>query len=272
MAGAKKSSASRKKTAEKGQAKARPQRKPGELSRFQKAVIILFIVIFAGSTLAGALASVVQSQNAQQSQQISVETMDESYEGTVSDLEAKVSENPDDTDSLLQLAQNLTSWGTSVMMLATTDDDVTHGNDLLDRAVSAYDDYLEHEDSASARVSRALCLYYQGKTDEAQTALEEATEAFPEDASAWQGLGAVLESQGKTDEAVSAYKKAVELDPDDEAGVKSAAEQRIEALEGTDDDSDAATDGSDAADDTNDSDGASADDAGAGTDGAADGE
>ena len=59
MAGAKKNGAKRKKTDEKDQAKAQKQRKPGELSRFQKVVIIIFIVIFAGSTLAGALASVV---------------------------------------------------------------------------------------------------------------------------------------------------------------------------------------------------------------------
>ena len=269
MAGAKKSASKRKKTAEKDQAKAKAQRKPGELSRFQKAVIIVFIVIFAGSTLAGALASVVQAQNYEQSQQISVETMDESYEGTVSDLEAKVAENPDDTDSLLQLAQNLSSWGTSVLMLATTDDDVSHGNDLLDRAVSSYDDYLEHQDSASARVSRALCLYYQGKTDEAQTALEDATEAFPEDASAWQGLGAAYEAQDRTDDARAAYEKAIELDPDDEAGVKSAAEQRLEALDGSSDD--ASSDGSDSTDESNDSGNATADSADASTDDAAEG-
>lgn len=245
MAGAKNSGAKRKKAAEKDQAKAQKQRKPGELSRFQKVVIIIFIVIFAGSTLAGALASVVQAQNYEnQTQELSVETMDQSYEGTVADLETKVAENPDDTESLLSLAQNCSSWGTSVLMLATTDDDVAHGNELLDKAVGYYDDYLEHEDSSSVRVSRALCLYYQGKTDDAASSLEGVTTDYPDYAPAWQGLGAVYESQGKTDEAIAAYEKAIELDPDDEAGVKSTAESRIEALEGTDD----ADDADDAAD------------------------
>ena len=264
MAGAKKSGSKRKKAAEKDQAKTGRQRKPGELSRFQKVVIIIFIVIFAGSTLAGALASVIQAQNyEQQSQQVSVETMDENYQGTVDDLEAKVEADPEDADSLLSLAQNLTSWGTSVLMLATTDDDVTHGNDLLDRAVSAYDNYLKLDDTASARVSRALCLYYQGKTDDAQAALEETTEAFPEDASAWQGLGAVYEGQDKTDDAIAAYEKAVELDPDDEQGVKSAAEQRLDALKGDDEDDAADDDAADAD---------AADDDAAGDDAATDGE
>lgn len=248
MAGAKKNGAKRKKTDEKDQAKAQKQRKPGELSRFQKVVIIIFIVIFAGSTLAGALASVVQSQNSQ-NQELTVETMDESYEGTVADLEAKVAENPDDTDSLLSLAQNCSSWGTSVLMLATTDDEVTHGNELLEKAVGYYDDYLEHEDSSSVRVSRALCLYYQGKTDEAATALEEVTTDYPDYAPGWYSLGALYEGQGKTDEAKSAYEKAVELDPDDEEGVKSSAESRLEALAESD------------ADATNDTDDASSDDA-----------
>lgn len=248
MAGAKKNGAKRKKTDEKDQAKAQKQRKPGELSRFQKVVIIIFIVIFAGSTLAGALASVVQSQNSQ-NQELTVETMDESYEGTVADLEAKVAGNPDDTDSLLSLAQNCSSWGTSVLMLATTDDEVTHGNELLEKAVGYYDDYLEHEDSSSVRVSRALCLYYQGKTDEAATALEEVTTDYPDYAPGWYSLGALYEGQGKTDEAKAAYEKAVELDPDDEEGVKSSAESRLEALAESD------------ADATNDTDDASSDDA-----------
>ncbi len=248
MAGAKKNGAKRKQTDEKDQAKAQKQRKPGELSRFQKVVIIIFIVIFAGSTLAGALASVVQSQNSQ-NQEPTVETMDESYEGTVADLEAKVAENPDDTDSLLSLAQNCSSWGTSVLMLATTDDEVTHGNELLEKAVGYYDDYLEHEDSSSVRVSRALCLYYQGKTDEAATALEEVTTDYPDYAPGWYSLGALYEGQGKTDEAKAAYEKAVELDPDDEEGVKNSAESRLEALAESD------------ADATNDTDDASSDDA-----------
>lgn len=248
MAGAKNSGAKRKKAAEKNQAKAQSKRKPGELSRFQKIVIIIFIVIFAGSTLAGALASVIQAQNYEnQSQEISVETMDESYGGAVADLEAKVAENPDDAESLLSLAQNCSSWGTSVLMLATTDDDVTHGNELLEKAVGYYDDYLEREDSSSARVSRALCLYYLGQTDEATTALEEVTTDDPDFASAWYSLGALYEGQGKTDEAKAAYEKAAELDPDDEEGVKSSAESRLEALAESEEDA-AGTDGDGEAD------------------------
>ena len=62
----------------------------------------------------------------------------------------------------------------------------------------------------------------------------------------------MYESQGKTDEAIAAYEKAIELDPDDEAGVKSTAESRIEALEGTDDETDAADAATDDAAETED--------------------
>lgn len=261
MADSKKSGAQDKKASKKGRPKKRAQRKPGELSRFQKVVIIIFIVIFAGSTLAGALAAVVQSQNSQ-TQEYTVETMDENYQGIVDDLEAKVAENPDDTDSLLQLGSYYSSWGTSVLMLAQNDDDVTHGNDLLDKAVERYDDYLGHEDSSDVRVSRALCLYYQGKTDEATTSLEEATTAFPDYAPGWETLGVLYESTGRIDEAKAAYEKAIELDPDDEAGAKSAAEQRLSALEESESSDDAATDDDAAADAATDDD-ASADDAAA---------
>ena len=95
----------RKQSSKKGDEAAK-KRKPGELSRFQKIVIVAFIVIFALSTLAGALASVMQTQTAEdaseESQETTVETVDGNYEGIVQDLESKVAENPEDKASLLR--------------------------------------------------------------------------------------------------------------------------------------------------------------------------
>ena len=239
-------------TEEQGEkAKKTRERKPGELSRFQKTVIVLFIVVFALSTLAGALASVFQSQN--QSQPLTVETIDENYEGVVADLEAKLEESPDDLDTLVSLGQYCYSWGSGVLMLATDDADTTHGVELLEKAIGYYDRALEIEDAPEVRVNRALCLFYEGRTDDAATALQETTTTFPDYAAGWQGLGAVYESQGKTEDAIAAYEKAIELDPDDEAGVKSVSEGRLEQLQGTDDagaDEDAATDDDASADAT----------------------
>lgn len=242
--------------------KPKAARKPGELSRFQKVVVIIFIVVFALSTLAGALASVFQSQQQSQSVEYNVEYFDNMYEDTVADLESTVEQNPDDSASLLTLANDYYTWGSYVSMLATTDDETSHGLDLFGKAVERYDQYLglvgddtSSDDVNSARVSRAMCLYYQGQTDEALSALEELTQSSEDFsyAPAWADLGLLYEVQGQTDEARTAYEKAVELDPDDEQGAKSYAEERLSALD------EAAEDGTDGTDESSDGTDASAD-------------
>lgn len=242
-----------------GTAKAKPARKPGELSRFQKVVIILFVVVFALSTLAGALASVFQAQQSQ-SVEYNVDYLDENYEPLVSDLEATLAESPDDMSTVLSLANYYSSWGSGVLMLATTDEETSHGNELLDKAVGYYDQYIasgETESVESASTSRAMCLYYGGDVSGALSALEQVTQDWPEYAPAWADLGLLYEVQGQTDEARTAYEKAVELDPDDEQGAKSYAEERLSALdeaaESAEDGTDASTDGTDESSDGTDS-------------------
>lgn len=237
-----------------GSAPKKRERKPGELSTFQKAVIIVFVVIFALSTLAGALASVFQSS--QQSVEYNVDYVDSQYEGLVSDLEKTLDQTPDDKDALLQVARYCSSWGSTVGMLAQTDEESAHGEELLQRAIGYYDRYLEIESTAEASTERALCEYYLGENDAATADLESVTELWPDYAPAWADLGMLYETAGQTDQATAAYEKAVELDPDDEAGAKSFAEGRLESLQGDDaagddaaaDDS-AAADGDAAADD-----------------------
>lgn len=231
--------------------KPKAARKPGELSRFQKVVVIIFIVVFALSTLAGALASVFQSQQQSQSVEYNVEYFDNMYEDTVADLESTVEQNPDDSASLLTLANDYYTWGSYVSMLATTDDETSHGLDLFGKAVERYDQYLglvgddtSSDDVNSARVSRAMCLYYQGQTDEALSALEELTQSSEDFsyAPAWADLGLLYEYSGSTDKAIAAYQRAIECDPDDEAGAKSYAEQRLESLQSGDSDDASDTD------------------------------
>lgn len=237
--------------------KPKAARKPGELSRFQKVVVIIFIVVFALSTLAGALASVFQSQQQSQSVEYNVEYFDNMYGDTVADLESTVEQNPDDSASLLTLANDYYTWGSYVSMLATTDDETSHGLDLFGKAVERYDQYLglvgddtSSDDVNSARVSRAMCLYYQGQTDEALSALEELTQSSEDFsyAPAWADLGLLYEYSGSTDKAIAAYQRAIECDPDDEAGAKSYAEQRLESLQSGDSDDASDTDDSSAAD------------------------
>lgn len=236
------------------------KRKPGELSRFQKIVIVAFIVIFALSTLAGALASVVQTQTSEESseetQETSVETIDGNYEGIVADLESKVAENAEDKASLLSLGRYCFSWGANVSAHAATDEETAHANELFDKAIGYYDQYLALEDSPAARVDRALCQYYKGDAEAAATELTEVTTNSPDYAPGWANLGMLYESQGLNDDARAAYEKASELDPDNEYGAYSYAQQRISAMdeaeqsaeEGSETD-DATTDNGDAATD-----------------------
>lgn len=215
--------------------RARRERRPGELSTPQKVVIVIFIAIFALSTLAGALASVIQSS---QTVEYNVDYVDSQYESVVADLESKVQADPSDTDSLLELARDCSSWGSLVTMLAQDDDERAHGTELVQRAIGYYDQYLEQDDTPEARTERAMCSYQLGDTESARADLEAVTESSPDYAPAWADLGMILEGEGATDDAVAAYQKAVELDPDDEAGAKSYAQERLDQLTGTDDSSD----------------------------------
>lgn len=245
------------------------------LTRGQKVVVVVFIVIFALSTLAGALAAIAPGANSDatdetQEETTTVASVDEQYEGFVSGLEAKLAENAEDKATLLSLGKYYAAWASGVRDAATTDDETSHANELFDKAVGYYDQYLELEDSNAVRVSRALCLYEKGDVDGARAALEELTAAVGDYGPAWMNLGKIYEELGDTEAALAAYEKAVEADADDEYGAKSYAEQRISALESSDDEADATTDdattddaAAGAADATSD-DAASTDDSGSG--------
>lgn len=208
------------------------ERRPGELSTFQKVVIVLFIAVFALSTLAGALASVFQSS---QTVEYNVDYVDSQYTDYVADLESQLEEDPENAETLLATARACSSWGTSVMMLAATDDEASHGTELVQRAIGYYDRYLALDNASDARVERAMCEYYLGDAETATADLEAVTIDDPEYAPAWYDLGLLYEGQGLTDEALAAYQKAVELDPDDEQGVGTNAQSRIDALTGAED-------------------------------------
>lgn len=208
------------------------ERRPGELSTFQKVVIVLFIAVFALSTLAGALASVFQSS---QTVEYNVDYVDSQYTDYVADLESQLEEDPENAETLLATARACSSWGTSVMMLAATEDEASHGTELVQRAIGYYDRYLALDNASDARVERAMCEYYLGDAETATADLEAVTTDDPEYAPAWYDLGLLYEGQGLTDEALAAYQKAVELDPDDEQGVGTNAQSRIDALTGAED-------------------------------------
>ncbi len=209
--------------------------KPGELTRFQKIVIVAFIAIFAFSTLASALASVVstttEEESTEETDETTVDDIDAEYADIVASLEAKLEEDPENMAAMLALGRYYLSWGSSVSDVASTDDETTYATELIDTAISYYDQYLALEDSAAARVNRAICEYYKEDLDAAVADLTEVTTTWPEFALAWAYLGMIYEEQELTDEALEAYEQAIELDPSDEYGAYSFAYYRMYLLE-----------------------------------------
>lgn len=207
-------------------------KKAGELTRFQKIVIVVFIVIFAFSTLAGAFASVLSSNNNKDTSDNSVSAIDAKYEPVINDLQAKVDADSSDAASLLALGRYYYQWGYSVKQSGSSDDDTSHANDLFEKAVSAYDKYLESNDSNAARVDRAMVKYAEGDTDSAVSSLQEVTTNSPDYALAWAYLGYLYYyAQGNADEATTALNNAVTNDPNDEYGAKTYANNILSAIQ-----------------------------------------
>lgn len=166
-------------------------------------------------------------------------------------LETKLSSDSQNLATLLNLGKDYMAWGVTVRYSGSTDASTSHANELLEKAISYYDQYLALKDSGAVRVDRALCQYYEEETSEATAALEQLTQDMPDYGPAWANLGMLYESAGNSDQAREAYQKAQEADADDEYGAKTYATQRISAMDsaasssaGTTDSTSATTSGS----------------------------
>lgn len=224
------------------------------LSSGAKVALTVFAVLMALSMMLPSIAAIVgtssssssdaQSQDSSSSDGSSdsadassdsatdaVTQADEKYQPLVTSLEQKLSSDSENLATLLNLGKDYMAWGVTVRYSGTTDDATSHANDLLEKAVSYYDQYLALKDSGAVRVDRALCLFYEDMTSEATTALEQLTQDMPDYGPAWANLGMLYESAGNTDAAKDAYEHAQEADADDEYGAKTYATQRLSALE-----------------------------------------
>ncbi len=157
--------------------------------------------------------------------------VDAKYQDTVSELESKLASDNTNLATLLNLGRNYMRWGASVLSASSSDDDTTHGNELLEKAIGYYEQYLGLKDSDAVRVDIALCKLYEGETSEAMSDLETLTQDSPAYAPAWANLGMVQEYSGDKESAKASYQNAIDNDPNDEYGAKSYATQRLAALE-----------------------------------------
>lgn len=192
-----------------------------------------------------------------------IDTVDANYAAVVDPLEAKLAENSEDLATILNLGNDYMAWASEASMYATDDEGSAHVTDLYDKAIGYFDQYLEINDSAVVKSNRAMCYLYKGDADAALKQLQDVTSETPDYGPAWVNIGIINEYQGNTDAAKEAYQQAVEADPNDEYGAKSQADRRLASLaaaEGSDVTADAtgttdttATDGAEALEDALDS-------------------
>lgn len=173
-----------------------------------------------------------------------VSRADEKYQPLVETLESKLASDSQNLATLLNLGKDYMAWGVTVRYSGSTDASTSHANELLEKAISYYDQYLALKDSGAVRVDRALCQYYEEETSEATAALEQLTQDMPDYGPAWANLGMLYESAGSTDQAREAYQKAQEADADDEYGAKTYATQRLAAMDSAASGTTASTDAS----------------------------
>ena len=255
----------------KGTAEARAKSaKPKDgMSLGAKVALTVFAVLMALSMMLPSIAAIIGTSSSQDSSSQSqsadsgsssdssdgttdaVAQADEKYQPLVDALETKLSSDSQNLATLLNLGKDYMAWGVTVRYSGSTDASTSHANELLEKAISYYDQYLALKDSGAVRVDRALCQYYEEETSEATAALEQLTQDMPDYGPAWANLGMLYESAGNSDQAREAYQKAQEADADDEYGAKTYATQRISAMDsaasssaGTTDSTSATTSGS----------------------------
>lgn len=228
----KKSSKKRKNAQTGGQAKT--SKKKDGLSTPAKVLIVVFAALMVFSMMIPSLSAIVNSGSSTETMTADEmkEQINSTYEEQVAGYEEQLESDPDDEDALLSLGDNYLAWAVNLSYYASTDDETLQVYDHAEKAVEYYDRYLEdHADDSETRTSRAMAEYYGGDYASALADLEEITSDDPDYAAAWANLGLMYEISGDTDAAAEAYDTAIEKDPDDEAGVKSYAEGREEAME-----------------------------------------
>lgn len=214
-----------------------------------KIIIVLFAFLMAFSLMLPSLSAIFgsssssssgsssstdsstdSSDSSEDSEKTDVEKADDKYGAMVSTLEEKYASDSTNLATLLNLGKDYMTWGTYVRYYGSSDSDTTHANELLDKAVKYYDEYLAQHESNAVRVDKALCAYYQEDTTSALNQLRELTETASDYGPAWANLGLLYETTGDDESAKEAYNKAEETDPNDEYGAKSYAETRLSSI------------------------------------------
>jgi len=119
----------------------------------------------------------------------------------INNLEAKLNANPDDTQTLLELAN------------------LNNDSGFYDKAIPLYQRYLEKfPEDADARIDMGVCMYNLGDFDSAIKEMKNALEYEPDHQIGHLNLGVVNLTTGNFDVAKDWFQKAVDLEPDTDVG------------------------------------------------------
>jgi tetratricopeptide (TPR) repeat protein len=119
----------------------------------------------------------------------------------INELEEKLSTNPDDTNTLIQLAN------------------LKFDSGFFDKAIPLYQRYLKIIPSNSdARIDMGVCYFNIGDYDTAILEMKKALEFEPGHQIGHLNLGVVNLTAGNVDEAKNWFQKAIELGPDTDVG------------------------------------------------------
>lgn len=121
----------------------------------------------------------------------------------INELEAKVKANPDDHQSLLELAHLRMDSG------------------FYEQAIQNYKTYLNHHpDDADVRIDMGVCYFNLKDFNTAITEMEKALQYQPRHQIGHLNLGVVNLNAGNLEKAKEYFKKAVDINPNSEAGKK----------------------------------------------------
>ena len=119
----------------------------------------------------------------------------------INNLEAKLNANPNDTETLLELAH------------------LKNDSGFYDRAIPLYQRYLEKfPEDADARIDMAVCMYNLGAYDNAIREMKKAIEYEPKHQIGYLNLGVVNLTAGSIAVAKEWFQKAITLGPDTDVG------------------------------------------------------
>lgn len=165
------------------------------------AIVIVFVILLSS----GVLDSTSTNQDIQNQQQVSNQSsgVDLNNIQRINELEAKVKENPNDTETLLELAH------------------LKNDSGMYDQAIIDYKKYLEKiPKDPDARIDLGVCYYNLHNYDDAIKQMEIAIQYSPKHQIGYLNLGIVNLAAGNFDKSKEWLQKAVQLDPGSEAGKK----------------------------------------------------